>query len=327
MDFNIINDQNSFSVMNSQIITLNNILNEPVENINFELEEDFFTIYNYYQLYTLTYEDDNLNEIIKFIFNMCVNSCRWEIVKSYKTILAFYNIQLPELIPQVKTALKSITTMLHRQNILRYIYTQLINNGGQNMEPIKITLDEEDIKKLNPIKYCDVDKSLCERNILCTICRETFNDDSDVILLPCDGKHIFCSECIINWLKNYHYSCPTCKESVGKHYAHIEAQNNNDNEINNMNQNSINNNIQNDDDDDEEENIQNEINNINQYMHNEMNLIFMLSNNINLFDGLLSNNIGIQIINHLNNDLNENNGNNINNENNQEDEQDENSNM
>jgi E3 ubiquitin-protein ligase BIG BROTHER-like protein len=48
-------------------------------------------------------------------------------------------------------------------------------------------------------------------NESCVICRLDYEDDEDLILLPC--KHSYHSECINNWLK-INKVCPVCSAEV-----------------------------------------------------------------------------------------------------------------
>lgn len=66
---------------------------------------------------------------------------------------------------------------------------------------------EEQISKLNVVKYSsdmDVDSS-------CPICIESYNEDDDVVILPC--KHCFHKDCLFQWLKE-HSECPSCRHSI-----------------------------------------------------------------------------------------------------------------
>ena len=44
-----------------------------------------------------------------------------------------------------------------------------------------------------------------------------FDDDENVIVLPCDDRHFFHKECIVNWFRsatNYEILCPLCKTDI-----------------------------------------------------------------------------------------------------------------
>jgi hypothetical protein len=42
-----------------------------------------------------------------------------------------------------------------------------------------------------------------------------FEENANIILLPCNEKHFFHSECIKEWL-NRNNSCPLCKKEITK---------------------------------------------------------------------------------------------------------------
>ena len=44
-----------------------------------------------------------------------------------------------------------------------------------------------------------------------------YDDDENVIVLPCDDRHFFHKECIVNWFRsatNYEILCPLCKTDI-----------------------------------------------------------------------------------------------------------------
>ena len=79
---------------------------------------------------------------------------------------------------------------------------------------MKITLDEEEYKKLEKIKM----EETLEEN--CSICMEQIEKNNDIIKLPC--KHLFHEECIKSHLLNYDYKCPLCRYDVGIHKVNLE---------------------------------------------------------------------------------------------------------
>lgn len=49
----------------------------------------------------------------------------------------------------------------------------------------------------------------------CAICLENFQDDDEVVPLPCNPKHVFHEACISDWLRTNNV-CPLCKVPVNK---------------------------------------------------------------------------------------------------------------
>lgn len=47
----------------------------------------------------------------------------------------------------------------------------------------------------------------------CCICLDNFKPDENVIVLPCDRKHVFHASCIADWVKRNN-NCPLCKQEV-----------------------------------------------------------------------------------------------------------------
>ncbi|XP_009145730.1 E3 ubiquitin ligase BIG BROTHER-related [Brassica rapa] len=71
-------------------------------------------------------------------------------------------------------------------------------------------LSADTIASLPSKRYKDGDNQN-GTNESCVICRLDYEDDDDLILLPC--KHSYHSECINNWLK-INKSCPVCSAEV-----------------------------------------------------------------------------------------------------------------
>ncbi|NDE19452.1 MAG: hypothetical protein EB000_03300, partial [Alphaproteobacteria bacterium] len=88
--------------------------------------------------------------------------------------------------------------------------------------PIKHVITEEVKNRLFPIKFTDAkDREIHDK---CSISMEKFNDDDDIIQLPCN--HCFCVEPIMQWLTEESSECPVCRykfDSMEKNTRHIEA--------------------------------------------------------------------------------------------------------
>jgi hypothetical protein len=74
--------------------------------------------------------------------------------------------------------------------------------------PVVSILDENETNKLKKYK---IEKKFEET---CSICMGEMDVNEDACELPC--KHIFHSECVEPWFKQYNYICPNCKQEVGK---------------------------------------------------------------------------------------------------------------
>jgi hypothetical protein len=93
-------------------------------------------------------------------------------------------------------------------NILFNNLNNNINQEHHQHTNVVCTLDEEEHSKIN--KYT-LDDDLPDK---CNVCLDFMKKDQCVSCLPC--KHNFHSECINEWLENYNYKCPICRQEVGK---------------------------------------------------------------------------------------------------------------
>jgi hypothetical protein len=84
------------------------------------------------------------------------------------------------------------------------------NNLSQRAE------EKKDI--INTIVRTNWDPSLFNAQEECAICSEKFAAEDNVTPLPCDTKHYFHSECIVNWFNSQSQkeSCPLCRKQFTK---------------------------------------------------------------------------------------------------------------
>lgn len=47
----------------------------------------------------------------------------------------------------------------------------------------------------------------------CAICQEDFKEGDEVIKMPCESGHTYCTDCIVGWLK-VNSTCPVCRYSM-----------------------------------------------------------------------------------------------------------------
>jgi hypothetical protein len=81
-------------------------------------------------------------------------------------------------------------------------------NSDNILSDVIITTDEHDLKTLKTYK---LENNL---DINCTICIENMKKDETILELKC--SHTFHRDCIKQYLENYNYKCPICREEVGK---------------------------------------------------------------------------------------------------------------
>lgn len=112
-------------------------------------------------------------------------------------------------------------------------YARFQSNIGNpmehNFEDVQVVMDNNDIEKYNKnkVSYNELllgeNSSEINSDMVCTICLaniipsniESF-DEKQFIKLDCN--HIYHSECILEWFKNYNYICPNCKCECGKKF-------------------------------------------------------------------------------------------------------------
>jgi hypothetical protein len=162
----------------------------------------------------------------------------------------------------------------------------VINQSLYDSNPIKMVISEEEKNKLATIKYKDAINK--EQNTACFIMQDDFQEEDDIIQLPCN--HCFTPDSIMHWLTEECAECPVCRhkfDSVEKRVEPTSQEEEDDDmpELIPMNQPIINNIF--------------EINNVNQV--NNFSNIFLN----NLFNSLSDeSNINLNLFNQYNNNAN-----------------------
>jgi hypothetical protein len=90
-----------------------------------------------------------------------------------------------------------------------------------NIEPVQVALTDTALQNLKELKYDEI-KDTIDCDDACSICFSNLNEDSEnnlYTVLEC--KHVFHSGCIKEYLKEYSYCCPICKNECGEHEAKI----------------------------------------------------------------------------------------------------------
>ena len=89
----------------------------------------------------------------------------------------------------------------------------------QNMESVKLVLNQEELDTILLKPFIEIDQSIKECNDNCTICKLNFNDQDIVRHVKCN--HIFHKECIDPWFLDHSHLCPCCRSEVGKYIAKL----------------------------------------------------------------------------------------------------------
>ena len=96
------------------------------------------------------------------------------------------------------------------QEMLLFDEENIFNSSLYERNPIKTVISDKGKNELVNCKYKDAINK--EKYTFCCITHDEFNDDDDVVQLPCE--HFFSSEAIIKWLSEESGSCPICKTAL-----------------------------------------------------------------------------------------------------------------
>lgn len=95
-----------------------------------------------------------------------------------------------------------ITSLLNQENL--YTDQDYIDDSLNDSSTIKKLISEEGKKQLHQVKYSKNEKYTC-----CPITLTDFNDNEDIIKLPCE--HCFEPTAIRQWLTKEKAECPVCR--------------------------------------------------------------------------------------------------------------------
>jgi hypothetical protein len=90
---------------------------------------------------------------------------------------------------------------------------------GNQMENVKLTVKPETIEGITQKKFKEYEINIKEVNNKCTVCQACFEGEDDTRILKCN--HVYHTDCIDNWLTNYNYLCPCCREPAAEHFANL----------------------------------------------------------------------------------------------------------
>lgn len=200
MNFNLVIDY----VYN---IPIPDFLNETNSMEIIDLDNDYLIIDNIYN------EQENIYNKHIYVLNSLRN-LGWELRRIYHSINAYYQINFNEETEYVNYIIDSL-----KISIYYHYRNDVINNNNNFINENNINDDDnvnllEDTKNLNIKNYNEIDNEIKTKYNDCGICYENFNEDTKIVLLNCLGNHIYCHDCIVNWLKNYNNKCPICKSDI-----------------------------------------------------------------------------------------------------------------
>jgi hypothetical protein len=182
-------------------IPIPDFLNEDNYLELFDIDNDYNIIDDLYNN-NVYIDNKHLYIVLKLI------DLNWELKRIYYSVISYYTIIFDNntiYINYINDSLKIFIYYQYRNEIISN-NNFIIDFDNDIQNDLLLNIDD-----LNSMKYKDVNEELKNKYKDCNICYEQFNDDINVILLNCSGKHIYCYDCIINWLKNYNNNCPICK--------------------------------------------------------------------------------------------------------------------
>jgi hypothetical protein len=98
----------------------------------------------------------------------------------------------------------------NEDGIRTVIYFEYFINFLNNLEDVKIVLNENDLNDMPEKKYSEIST---EFNT-CSICQDELSKDNIIRQLNCN--HIYHKECIDKYLLEYSNKCPVCRTECGK---------------------------------------------------------------------------------------------------------------
>jgi hypothetical protein len=168
----------------------------------------------------MSYYDDN-NQIIKATINKLYNECRNSdyIILTSEILNYFINGMNYVFNENYEIVIETIKNKLRRLLRLEFLIDVIpnINNlqPNQQLEDVKLLVDEEEIEKIPKIIYKDLESEIKQKNTSCIICNEDYQNEDMIRKLKC--CHIYHMECIDKWLKEYSYKCPFCRSEAAPH--------------------------------------------------------------------------------------------------------------
>lgn len=109
-------------------------------------------------------------------------------------------------------------------------YNTILQQSLYEQNPIKRVISDEVRILLQPIKYKNCLHA--DQNKICSITFEEFNEEDDIIQLPC--HHCFFEKPIMTWLTNESCECPICRYSMDNIQKKISSNDASSNDADNV---------------------------------------------------------------------------------------------
>jgi hypothetical protein len=208
------NDENEDSNEDAQINqqSYNNLENNQSENFNNSMQQ-FNNIINIFD----NYIQNNIN-IQQNSANSFFNVINQDMNLNYYNFNQFTNLSNlvnEDLVNEDLDDLPDLINMNEEPNNGPILYTTFslnpLSHNNYVYEDVKIILSDEQFNNLECKSFKELNLGESKE---CLICIENFNDDDDVIKIPCN--HIFHKNCIKSWVCEESNKCPICRVEVNK---------------------------------------------------------------------------------------------------------------
>jgi hypothetical protein len=219
---NIINiNPNSNTEINERV----NILMEEASSKLFATPEDLISIVEISYLGNLQYTDE-LSNLIKYtIRSVFRDTHQYQFSDVIAGILTYSLSQINVVFNDNYTLVyeilvEEIRRLISRSYTFALLSDMIMNSSqGNQMENIKLTVKPETIEGITRKKFKEYESNIKEINTKCTVCQACFEGEDDTRILNCN--HVYHTDCIDNWLTNYNYLCPCCREPAAEHFANL----------------------------------------------------------------------------------------------------------
>lgn len=210
---------------NTEINDRVNILMEEASLKLFTISEDIISTVEISYLGNLQYTDE-LSNLIKYtIRSVFRDTPQYQFSDVIAAILTYslsqinvvfndnYTLVYEILIDEIKRLISRSFTFA--------ILSDIIMNSQQSnqMDNVKLTVKPEIIEGITRKKFKEYESNIKEINTKCTVCQACFEGEDDTRILNCN--HVYHADCIDNWLTNYNYLCPCCREPAAEHFANL----------------------------------------------------------------------------------------------------------
>ncbi len=209
---------------NTEITERVNVLMEEASIKLFSISEELISIIEISYLGNLQYTDE-LSNLIKYtIRTVFRDTPQYQFSEVIAGILTYSLSQINVVFNDNYTLvyeilLDEIKRLISRSYTFAILGDMLTNISNGNQDNVKLTVKPEIIEGITRKKFKEYESNIKEINTKCTVCQACFEGEDDTRILNCN--HVYHTDCIDNWLTNYNYLCPCCREPAAEHFANL----------------------------------------------------------------------------------------------------------